>query len=118
MAVPAGLGNRPQPPWSGEPQLQPQHSCALGVALPWQVTEAREELPLDRRLPRYVRRLLRHGLVRRPEERDLELAEVRDMLLLTRRMEEEAELERRIVEVPPARVQHLSRSAIQADVTR
>ena len=26
-AAPAGLGNRPQPPWSGEPQLQPQHSC-------------------------------------------------------------------------------------------
>ena len=87
-------------------------------ALPWQVTEAREELPLDRRLPRYVRRLLRHGLVRRPEERDLELAEVRDMLLLTRRMEEEAKLERQVVEGPPVRVQHLSRSAIQADVAR
>ena len=79
---------------------------------------ARRVLPLHSRLPRYIRRLLRHGLERRPEERDLELAEVRDMLLLTRRMEEEAELKRQVVEVPPARVQPVSRSAIQADVTR
>ena len=42
------------------------------------------------RLPRYIHRLLQQGLVCSLEERDLDLQEVRDMLLVTRREAEDA----------------------------
>ena len=65
--------------------------------VPWQGLDAEEveeevehgaRLPLHG-LPRYIRRLLRQGLLWDVAERDLDLDEVRDMLLVTRRTEEE-----------------------------
>ena len=61
--------------------------------MPWQGLDAEEvehgtRLPLHG-LPRYIRRLLRQGLLWDVAERDLDLDEVRDMLLVTRRTEEE-----------------------------
>ena len=69
----------------------------VACKVPWQglaAEEIEEEveqgacLPLHG-LPRYVRRLLRLGLLWEVAERDLDLDEVRDMLLITRRREEE-----------------------------
>ena len=70
---------------------------AVTCKVPWQglsAEEVEEEveqgagLPLHD-LPRYIRRLLRLGLLWEMAERDVDLDEVRDMLLVTRRREEE-----------------------------
>ena len=70
---------------------------AVTCRVPWHGLEAEEveqevekgsRLPL-RGLPRYLRRLLRQGLLWKVSERDLDLQEVTDMLLVTRRTEEE-----------------------------
>ena len=70
----------------------------VACKVPWQglaAEEVEEEveqgayLPLHG-LPRYIRRLLRLGLLWEMAERDLDLDEVRDMLLITRRREEES----------------------------
>ena len=69
----------------------------VGCQVPWKgftAEEVEEEveqgggLPLHD-LPRYIRRLLRLGLLWEGVERDVDLDEVRDMLLITRRREEE-----------------------------
>ena len=65
--------------------------------MPWHGLEAEEveqevengsRLPL-RGLPRYLHRLLRQGLLWKVSERDLDLQEVTDTLLVVRRTEEE-----------------------------
>ena len=70
---------------------------AVTCRVPWHGLEAEQveqevekgsRLPL-RGLPRYLRRLLRQGLLWKVSERDLDLQEVTDMLLVTRRTEEE-----------------------------
>ena len=70
---------------------------AVTCRVPWhglgaeeleQEVEKGSRLPL-RSLPRYLRRLLRQGLLWEVCERDLDLQEVTDMLLVTRRTEEE-----------------------------
>ena len=60
----------------------------LGAEEVEQEVENGSRLPL-RGLPRYLRRLLRQGLLWKVSERDLDLQEVTDMLLVTRRTEEE-----------------------------
>ena len=75
----------------------------VACKVPWQGHDAEEVeeeveqgagLPLHD-LPRYIRRLLRLGLLWEMAERDVDLDEVRDMLLVTRRREQE-----RLVGVP------------------
>ena len=75
-------------------------------------------LPLHRSsLPRYIYRLLHQGLVWEEKERDLDLQEVRDMLLVTRREQEEilAGLRQK---TSASDKEKMSNTALQSQVTR
>ena len=75
-------------------------------------------LPLHRSsLPRYIYRLLHQGLVWDEKERDLDLQEVRDMLLVTRREQEEilAGLRQK---TSASDKEKMSNTALQSQVTR
>ena len=97
--------------------------------VPWQGREARwverevgrgAGLEVGREIPRYIRRVLRQGLLWEVDERDLELQEVRDMLLVARRKEEEtsAGVTRRCIRRTRSELGRACRSALQTQITR
>ena len=71
---------------------------------------------LDReKLPRLLYRVMKQGMIWDVEERDLDLGEVRDMLLMTREQEEEAD---KLKCFPKSALQLFSSSDIKSDIRR